>query len=293
MYSQCPDCQTRFRVTADALRAARGTVRCGRCGSAFDALERLTDSIPSAAADASSPSSLALAPDSWQRHAGRTAVCRHRRVDPLLGRRPRTGVRRGERVARGRRTATGRGRRDSDGGRCPCVSRSACDGEAPDRRGTRQRSASRTSRSKVSASHPTRYHELGCAGVRASTTADRFEILERADAAADPRQRTIRARRARSYRRRRIRGPAGRYGCGADLRQRPGTRARRPSGNRSSAGDRRAAAAGSTALARAAAADAVVTEPETRTRGLPVPVASRSRGHAASLVARARPGRAQ
>lgn len=46
MYSQCPDCQTRFRVTAEALRAARGTVRCGRCGSAFDALERLSDSIP-------------------------------------------------------------------------------------------------------------------------------------------------------------------------------------------------------------------------------------------------------
>jgi predicted Zn finger-like uncharacterized protein len=58
MYSQCPDCQTRFRVTADALRAARGTVRCGRCGSAFDALERLTDFIPPPAHDASSPPSL-------------------------------------------------------------------------------------------------------------------------------------------------------------------------------------------------------------------------------------------
>jgi predicted Zn finger-like uncharacterized protein len=46
MYSQCPDCQTRFRVTAAALRAAHGTVRCGRCGSAFDALERLSDVIP-------------------------------------------------------------------------------------------------------------------------------------------------------------------------------------------------------------------------------------------------------
>jgi predicted Zn finger-like uncharacterized protein len=46
MYSQCPDCQTRFRVTAEMLRAARGTVRCGRCGSAFDALERLSDTIP-------------------------------------------------------------------------------------------------------------------------------------------------------------------------------------------------------------------------------------------------------
>ena len=52
MYSQCPDCQTRFRVTAEALRTARGTVRCGRCGSAFDALERLSDTIPSAVVEA-------------------------------------------------------------------------------------------------------------------------------------------------------------------------------------------------------------------------------------------------
>jgi predicted Zn finger-like uncharacterized protein len=48
MYSQCPECQARFRVTADDLRAARGTVRCGRCGSAFDALARLSDTIPAA-----------------------------------------------------------------------------------------------------------------------------------------------------------------------------------------------------------------------------------------------------
>lgn len=46
MYSQCPECLARFRVTADALRAAHGTVRCGRCGSAFDALARLSDTIP-------------------------------------------------------------------------------------------------------------------------------------------------------------------------------------------------------------------------------------------------------
>lgn len=52
MYSQCPDCQTRFRVTAAMLRAAHGTVRCGRCGSAFDALERLSDTIPPAAPEA-------------------------------------------------------------------------------------------------------------------------------------------------------------------------------------------------------------------------------------------------
>ena len=48
MYSQCPDCQTRFRVTAEILRVAHGTVRCGRCGSAFDALARLSDMIPPA-----------------------------------------------------------------------------------------------------------------------------------------------------------------------------------------------------------------------------------------------------
>jgi predicted Zn finger-like uncharacterized protein len=46
MYSQCPECQARFRVTAAALRAARGTVRCGRCGTAFDALESLSDALP-------------------------------------------------------------------------------------------------------------------------------------------------------------------------------------------------------------------------------------------------------
>jgi len=46
MYSQCPDCQTRFRVTAEVLRVAQGTVRCGRCGNAFNALARLSDTVP-------------------------------------------------------------------------------------------------------------------------------------------------------------------------------------------------------------------------------------------------------
>ena len=46
MYSQCPDCLTRFRVTAEVLRVAQGTVRCGRCGSAFNALSRLSDTPP-------------------------------------------------------------------------------------------------------------------------------------------------------------------------------------------------------------------------------------------------------
>jgi predicted Zn finger-like uncharacterized protein len=52
MYSQCPECHTRFRVTAEVLRVARGTVRCGRCGSAFDALDRLSDTVPPARIDA-------------------------------------------------------------------------------------------------------------------------------------------------------------------------------------------------------------------------------------------------
>ena len=61
MYSQCPECQARFRVSADALRAARGTVRCGRCGAAFDALERLSDSLPPPA-PGSQPATMLAAP---------------------------------------------------------------------------------------------------------------------------------------------------------------------------------------------------------------------------------------
>lgn len=43
MYTQCPDCGTVFKVTADALRAAQGTVRCGICSSSFSALEYLSE----------------------------------------------------------------------------------------------------------------------------------------------------------------------------------------------------------------------------------------------------------
>ena len=65
MYTQCPDCLTRFRVTAEALRAAHGTVRCGRCHSAFDALSRLgdtLDSIPSAPIPAAALAAIASYP---------------------------------------------------------------------------------------------------------------------------------------------------------------------------------------------------------------------------------------
>ncbi len=43
MYTQCPDCATVFRVTAEALRAAQGDVRCGVCSTSFNALENLSE----------------------------------------------------------------------------------------------------------------------------------------------------------------------------------------------------------------------------------------------------------
>lgn len=41
MYTQCPHCNTLFRVHAEQLKAAHGRVRCCRCRGAFDALENL------------------------------------------------------------------------------------------------------------------------------------------------------------------------------------------------------------------------------------------------------------
>lgn len=46
MYTQCPDCSVAFRVTADVLKQAAGKVRCGGCGSAFNALEYLSEEMP-------------------------------------------------------------------------------------------------------------------------------------------------------------------------------------------------------------------------------------------------------
>ncbi|MDE2294103.1 MAG: zinc-ribbon domain-containing protein [Gammaproteobacteria bacterium] len=43
MYTQCPRCETIFRVSAEILRAAAGQVRCGRCGAAFNALAHLEE----------------------------------------------------------------------------------------------------------------------------------------------------------------------------------------------------------------------------------------------------------
>jgi predicted Zn finger-like uncharacterized protein len=43
VYTQCPNCATVFRVSADVLRAAQGEVRCGVCATSFDALENLSE----------------------------------------------------------------------------------------------------------------------------------------------------------------------------------------------------------------------------------------------------------
>ena len=49
MYLQCPKCFTVYAANASMLRDGQGEVRCGACMTVFDALESLTDSIPSTA----------------------------------------------------------------------------------------------------------------------------------------------------------------------------------------------------------------------------------------------------
>ncbi len=46
MYTQCPHCQTIYRVEGDELAAARGSVRCGDCAIVFDALATLAAQLP-------------------------------------------------------------------------------------------------------------------------------------------------------------------------------------------------------------------------------------------------------
>lgn len=46
MYTTCPACQTVFRLTAAALRAAHGQMVCTTCNSTFDALFGLSDEVP-------------------------------------------------------------------------------------------------------------------------------------------------------------------------------------------------------------------------------------------------------
>ena len=57
MYTQCSNCETVFKLSADVLRAAGGQVRCGRCGEVFSALARLAED-PSAFTANESPRDL-------------------------------------------------------------------------------------------------------------------------------------------------------------------------------------------------------------------------------------------
>ena len=56
MYTQCPDCATVFRITAEALRVAQGDVRCGVCSTSFNALENLSERAFDAGAEEEAPS---------------------------------------------------------------------------------------------------------------------------------------------------------------------------------------------------------------------------------------------
>jgi len=56
VYTQCPDCATVFRITAEALRAAQGDVRCGVCSTSFNALENLSERAFEAAGEDEAPS---------------------------------------------------------------------------------------------------------------------------------------------------------------------------------------------------------------------------------------------
>ena len=44
LFTRCPECDTTFRVTDEALKKANGQVRCGRCASVFNAHAELQDS---------------------------------------------------------------------------------------------------------------------------------------------------------------------------------------------------------------------------------------------------------
>jgi len=51
LYTQCPECQIAFRVTALVLQQAGGRVRCGGCSHAFSALDHLSEAMPEPTGD--------------------------------------------------------------------------------------------------------------------------------------------------------------------------------------------------------------------------------------------------
>src|ERR1700733_3891687 len=43
VFTQCSNCETVFKLSAEVLRAAGGQVRCGKCGEVFNALAHLAE----------------------------------------------------------------------------------------------------------------------------------------------------------------------------------------------------------------------------------------------------------
>lgn len=66
MLTQCPNCQTIFRVTAEILRVAEGQVRCGRCQRQFDALARLIEENEEEDAAAAASEAAPKAPENFE-----------------------------------------------------------------------------------------------------------------------------------------------------------------------------------------------------------------------------------
>ena len=63
MYTQCPECQTAFRITATVLKQAAGRVRCGGCGKAFNAIEHLSEEPPRISSATETPRTVPAPPN--------------------------------------------------------------------------------------------------------------------------------------------------------------------------------------------------------------------------------------
>lgn len=66
--TQCPQCNTRFKVSQEQLDAHQGMVRCGRCQAVFNAAEHLQDDQPSPQLD------LPIAPEGTRQTPAETAA---------------------------------------------------------------------------------------------------------------------------------------------------------------------------------------------------------------------------
>ena len=51
LYTQCPGCNTTFRINAKKLKAARGEVMCQNCHIIFNALNSLSSTVKEAVND--------------------------------------------------------------------------------------------------------------------------------------------------------------------------------------------------------------------------------------------------